>query len=263
MRVASRRLRLLAGLVDAAVVISGMALVGGVAVAGFVAYGRVRRRKDETGNRNESDTDESCRADGRLRQSANLRLQRSPGVHGESGEFRLRRTQRAALWGTAAGTAVATRNLRGPGDRLVGVRRVDARTGGAVSIRSALIGELFEKGWQAATKPLLEAFFGLRAERQQVRIRALRPQLRMVEREHADDPKARQRAVREFYKANDLKPLAGCGWRLAGLVASRSVLALGTRGGRTVRDRITGTTVIVDRSGSSARARRTADATGS
>jgi hypothetical protein len=51
----------------------------------------------------------------------------------------------------------------------------------------------------------------------------------------------------EFYKANRVNPLAGCGWQLAGPFISQLVLALATRDGRTVRDRITGTAVIVDR----------------
>jgi hypothetical protein len=51
----------------------------------------------------------------------------------------------------------------------------------------------------------------------------------------------------EFNKANDVSPFPGCGWQLAGLVVSQLVLAVGSRGGRTVRDRITGTGVIIDR----------------
>ena len=51
----------------------------------------------------------------------------------------------------------------------------------------------------------------------------------------------------ESHKVNDVNALAGCGWALAGPVVLQLVLALGSRGGRTVRDRITGTGVIVDR----------------
>jgi hypothetical protein len=76
---------------------------------------------------------------------------------------------------------------------------------------------------------------------------ALAPQLRAVERKSAGDPEARQRAMLEFYKANGVNPGAGCGWQLAGPVVSQLVLALGSREARTVRDRITGTGVIVDR----------------
>ena len=50
----------------------------------------------------------------------------------------------------------------------------------------------------------------------------------------------------EFYKAHKVTPFAGCGWQLAGSAVSQFVLALGTREGRTVRDRLTGTSVILD-----------------
>jgi hypothetical protein len=51
----------------------------------------------------------------------------------------------------------------------------------------------------------------------------------------------------EFYREKRVNPFGGCGWQLAGQIVSHFVLALGSRGGRTLRDRITGTTVIVDR----------------
>jgi len=71
--------------------------------------------------------------------------------------------------------------------------------------------------------------------------------LRGIDREYADDPQARQRARSEFYKANHVSPFAGFGWLVADLVFSRVVLFLPSGGGQTVRDRITGTIVIVDR----------------
>jgi hypothetical protein len=51
----------------------------------------------------------------------------------------------------------------------------------------------------------------------------------------------------DFYKTNEVAPFAGCGWQLAGPVVSQLVLALGTREGRTIRDHLTGTRVILDR----------------
>jgi hypothetical protein len=127
---------------------------------------------------------------------------------------------------------------------VVGLRRVDAQTRGIVSVRSALIGAWFDQAWQATTGPLL----GSRAQRQRDRLSALGPQLKAVQRKYADDdPQVRQRAMMEFYKPNAVNPFAGCGWQLAGPVVSQLVLALGSRGGRTVRDRVTGTNVIVAR----------------
>jgi 60Kd inner membrane protein len=222
MRVASLRLRLLAGLVDAAVVIGAMAGLVGLGIAGAVAYARVRGDEDEQeGDEQDEPSD----------------------IHCTTRDFRQSPELRAALSGASAGFAVASRNWRGPGFRVVGLRRVDAQTGGIVSVRSALIGVLFDQAWQAATRPL----FGSGAQRQRDRISALGPQLTAVKRKYADDPQARQRAMMELYKTNDVNPVAGCGRQLAGPVVSQLVLALGSRGGRTVRDRITGTGVIVDR----------------
>ena len=89
--------------------------------------------------------------------------------------------------------------------------------------------------------------FGSRARRDHDRINALEPQLEAAQREFAGDLQARQRAVMEFYKANEINPFAGCGWQLAGPMVSQLLLALGTRERRTVRDRLTGTSVILDR----------------
>jgi hypothetical protein len=129
-------------------------------------------------------------------------------IHRTTREFPQSPQLRAALWGASAGLAVADRNRRGLGFRVAGLRRVEAQTGGNVSVRSALIGVLFD---------------------------------------YPGDPQARQRAVMELYEVNDVNPLAGCGWSLAGPFVTQLVLALASPGGRTVRDRITGTGVIVDR----------------
>jgi hypothetical protein len=119
---------------------------------------------------------------------------------------------RAVLSGASAGLSVASRNWRGPDFRVVGLRRVDAQTRGIVTVRSAVIGALFDQAWQAATTPL----FGSHAQRPRDRISALEPQLRAVGRTYPDDPQAAQRATTELYKANDVKPLSACGWQLVG-----------------------------------------------
>jgi hypothetical protein len=108
----------------------------------------------------------------------------------------------SAAWSPSSGLVVAERNWRGPGFRVVGVRRVDAQTGGAVSVRSALLGVLFDQVWQAVTRSLFRT-------------------------------QARQRRVGELYQANDVNPLAGCSWQLARAVISQLILALGSRRGRT------------------------------
>jgi hypothetical protein len=246
MRLASPRLRLLAALVDVAAFLGVIAAFVGLVIAAVVGYERLRRdeRDSDADEQDEPDGDEQDEPDDYEQDEPDDYEQDEPSdAQRATGEFRPSRELRAALWGASMGVAVAGRNGRGPGFRVFGLRRVDARTGGIVSVRSALIGVCFDQARQAATRQL----FRSRARGRRDRVSALGPQLSAVLREHAADPEARERAMKEFYKANDVKPFAGCGWQLAGAVASQLVLALGSRGGRTVRDRITGTSVIAEK----------------
>jgi hypothetical protein len=244
-RVASSRERLLAALVDAAVLICGMVVAVGLGVGAALAYARVRSEDDEDeadpaeGEDEEDASPMRSPGDGDLDDQDDL----SPATHHRTEEFLQSPLLRAALFGAGAGLAVANRNWRSPGFRVVGLRRVDARTGGPVSVRSVLTGVLFDQARQAAARPL----FRSRVARQRDRVRELAQKLNEIERKHADDQPARRRAVKEFYEANGGKPLPGCGWQLAGPVFSQVVLAAAIRNGRTVYDRLTGTTVIADR----------------
>lgn len=238
MRVASLRLRFLAALVDAAVGLGAMAALVGLGIAGVVVYGRVRG--DDRGQADHREGGEQDQPDG------------DGDGHGEDEPVDLHRAARgaaqpswlqAALPGAGSGLAVAGRNGRGPGFRALGLRRVDAHTGGAVRARSALRGAWFDQAQQTAARQL----FSSRARRERARISVLRPQLGAVQRKYAGDPQARQKAIMDFYKTNEVTPFAGCGWQLAGSVVAQLVLALGTREGRTIRDRLTGTRVILDR----------------
>jgi hypothetical protein len=234
MRLASLRLRLLAGLVDAVVGISAIGGLIGLGIAGLVLYERLRgdhRLQDDQHERDEQDEPNGDEED------EPLATQRATRELGQPS------WQLAALAGASAGLAVAGRNWRGPGFRLFGLRRVDARTGGIVHVRSALVGAWFDQAWQTQTRQL----FGSCAKRQRDHISALEPQLAAVQRDYAGDPQARQRAVMDFYKTHEINPFAGCGWQLAGPMVSQVVLALGSRERRTIRDRLTSTHVIVDR----------------
>ena len=167
MRVVSLRLRLLAAVIDAAVFVAGMAAVIGAGIAAAAVYNRVRGDKDaehgeEDSGRDDDGEDEPDGAADALPSGVDCatRGSRQPPLHG-------------ALQGASAGLAIAGRNWRSPGFRLIGLRRVDADTGGVVTIRSALIGVLFDQAWQAAWRPL----FRSRVKRHQTRLRALAPQL--------------------------------------------------------------------------------------
>lgn len=242
MQVASLRERLLAAFVDAAVVMLGVAVAVGLGIAGEVAYEHLR-------GRDEDEVDQDGRED--EEEVSPLRFggdrddvddQGPPSCGRERGTHGFLRSPllRATVSGASAGLVVASRNWRSPGFRVLGLRRVDARTGGAITVRSALSGLLFDQAHQAATRPLFQSS----VHRGQRRLRELAPSLKETEREHATDPQARQRAVTEFYEANAVHALAGCGWQLAGPIVSQLVLAMAIRDRRTVYDRVTGTIVV-------------------
>ena len=134
------------------------------------------------------------------------------------------------------------RNWRGPGYRVLGLRRVDARSGDPVSIRSAVVGAMFDSARQAATTSLTRR----RLSREIYPVTALQAQMKEIERKYADDAEARQKALMQFYKANRVSPLPACAWGLLpGLLVELLVLVCSRRG-ETIRDRVTCTVVIVD-----------------
>jgi hypothetical protein len=233
-RVASLRLRLLAAFVDATAVVASIAVLVGGGVAGAAVYARVRGDEGDPFGEEENgqDDDEEVEPDGAEHDVPSGISFATPGSR-----------QSPLLRGATAGLAIAGRNWRSPGFRFIGLRRVDAHTGGMVTVRSAVIGVLFDHVWEAAWRPL----FRSRAQRHQTRLRALAPQLKAAERTAGEDRLARSRARTEFYQSNPVNPAGGCGWLVASALVSQSVLALSSRGGRTIRDRITGTGVIVDR----------------
>ncbi|MFL5821851.1 MAG: YidC/Oxa1 family membrane protein insertase [Solirubrobacteraceae bacterium] len=216
-------MRFLAAVVDAAALIGGMGAVASLGVAGVAAYARLRGDVGDV-------------ADG------------PPEIQDPPEWIREPDQERASPWPDAMlaaseGLGVATRNWRGAGFHVLGLRRVDARTGGPITVRSAVIGVLFDRAWSLVTGPP----FAARAKREHERLNALAPQAKEIERTYEGDQPARVRAMMQLYKENRVNPFAGCGQLFLGGMASQLVLALGSRNGRTVRDRVTGTMVIVDR----------------
>ncbi len=244
-RVVSLRERLLAAVVDAAVVGLGMAVVVGLGIGAAVAYARVRGEDDEDNADQDEDEDVEDASPLRSRGDGDLddQADRSRGIYHRTGEFLQSPLVGAALRGAGAGLAIANRNWRSPGFRVVGLRRVDARTGGPMSVRSVLIGVLFDQARQASTRPL----FRSRAHRERDRLRELAPQLKEIEHKYEADLHAQQRAMKEFYRANQVNPVAGFAWVVAGQILSQLVLAIAIRNGRTAYDRLTGTIVVSDR----------------
>jgi uncharacterized RDD family membrane protein YckC len=73
---------------------------------------------------------------------------------GSSGEWSMPqgRTVKAFGWALRA-TALLLRNRRTPGQRLLGIRRIDARTGRSVSLWAAIVRQAFDLGYQRLLRP--------------------------------------------------------------------------------------------------------------
>jgi hypothetical protein len=186
---------LLAALIDVVAVLLGMVAV--MIVTGGAAFAYVKVR----GQRESSKTT-------------------APGT---AGEFWQSAWWRGAVQVATVGLAPVGRNWRGPGYRVLGLYRVDARTGAPVSIRSALMGAMFDSAWQAATSSLSRPHIS----REKERVTALQAEMKEIERNYADN-EARQKALMQFYKTKGVSPLPACAWSLlpgsAGAAACPSLL---------------------------------------
>jgi hypothetical protein len=156
--------------------------------------------------------------------------------------FDLSARQQRLLWVASAGVSVWTRNWRSPAFRCLGLRRVDLDTGGAVSVRSAIVGVLYDRALEEITNPALRS----RTDGTQGRLDALKPQIDEISREYADDPAARQRALADFYKTHELNPFGSCVRPIMPIILARLLADLVPLRGQNLRDLVTGTVVVID-----------------
>lgn len=138
-----------------------------------------------------------------------------PGVDASSGMSKW-----FARWGPALQVysvviAVLGRNSRGPGARLLGIRRADARTGDPVGVHSALVLYGATHGWSELIKQVCRPFERQSAERRE----ALDGELRRIEAIYPSDLETRQQATLHLYKVKKISPFGSCLWRLAALMA--------------------------------------------
>ncbi|HTU32123.1 MAG TPA: YidC/Oxa1 family membrane protein insertase [Solirubrobacteraceae bacterium] len=137
---------------------------------------------------------------------------------------------------------VPLRNWRSPGARIAGIRVVDARTGGPVTVRSAILGEEFGKVFGLLIRPLTNRL-RRRSEADRARLRELQPQIESLGRQYADDGAARQKAIMDLYKAHHVNPLGSTLWTFPGVLLM-PLTALFSPTGQTLRQRVSGTLVI-------------------
>jgi hypothetical protein len=145
------------------------------------------------------------------------------------------------IQGLGLARIVGFRNVRSPGQRLMGIRRADARSGGPVSAPSAIVRE-----WSSSMmRTLLTQLVDPLQRRGQARLQALQPQLTAIQQQHMDDEVSRDRAVMDFYKKHNINPLHSC---LPALVAAIApdLPAFWTRRHQTLPEQLAGIVVVRD-----------------
>ncbi len=119
------------------------------------------------------------------------------------------------------------------------LRRVDVRTGGTVSVRSAVVLYAVRTAWRESTRDLLRPIEKRSSERAQ----AFQAELREIARAHADDPEAQRRAITENSQAHGTNCLTTLAPAVVG-VASIQAPALWSPLKQTPPDRLAGLAVI-------------------
>jgi uncharacterized RDD family membrane protein YckC len=137
---------------------------------------------------------------------------------------------------------VARRNGRSPGARLLGLRRADAQTGGPVTPRSAIVRMAITTGYSMLTKRLSLPFERRAADR----TAEVQPELTTIRRLYAADRTARQRALMDFYKANNVNPIPGLVVRIPAVLLPALTTILSPRH-QSLADRLAGIITIKTR----------------
>jgi uncharacterized RDD family membrane protein YckC len=216
LEIASLRRRSLASLIDTVVLLLPIALAAGGGVWLYISY--PRRRSDE----DDSQFDFA---------------ERLPFRHFAEPRWRF------AMWGTGLAIEIGLRNWRSPGARAMELRRVDDRTGGPVTVRSALIRNAVDTASNELNRWVQRPFAQRLSERQ----RAVQTELSELRRAHADDDVAEQRArIKEIYQRHELSPWSSCTRGLIGPVP-KYLPALWSARNQTLPDRAAGIIVVVER----------------
>jgi hypothetical protein len=137
------------------------------------------------------------------------------------------------------------RNRRGIGARVMGIRRVDVRTGGPITLRVALIRHVVSHGCGVATGWIL----GPITKRSISRMEEIQPALPESQRVHADDPEALQEATSKLYRDLNVNPSASCLWPpMLAVVFVRMLPVFLSPLRQSLPDRVAGIVAVLDHS---------------
>ncbi len=169
---------------------------------------------------------------------------RASAVRGAVGTTRFRLA--VELLSLAAG--VLGRNRRGPGARILGLRRVDARTGGPVPIRAVLIRAAVTRLRKVVMNRAFSPLESRAKTRNDARMSTLSPEMKEVRRKYRGDREALSEEMMKLYREHSVRPYSSCARVLPRLAATLAIDALGlwsTRG-QGLTDRLAGTVVVVE-----------------
>jgi uncharacterized RDD family membrane protein YckC len=147
-----------------------------------------------------------------------------------------------ALGWAMRGAALLLRNRRTPGQRLLGIRRVDARTGGPTSLEAAIVRQVCDYGlkllWRPATRRV--------SERQAERSAEATRRIAEFRATHAGDTARIQEETMAIYRETGTSCVPSL---LTGIVAgwAMPLTALGSRRRQTIADRVSGIVFVRQR----------------
>ncbi len=151
------------------------------------------------------------------------------------------RTTRAVAVATPVGSVLLSRT-RSPGERAVGIRRVDSRAGGPEPLRNAVI----RAGLSTAAGQAIRWVNGPHRERGQARYAELERRRQELRERFADDPEARERTMAELGRAYGRDCLTAMVQPVA-LLALPPLTALLSPRHQTLAERLAGVVVVRDR----------------
>lgn len=183
--------RFVAGLVDAGLT---LATLGGIGVIGWKLRHRLRRFTEPIWQRLRPYTQE-------LADRGNLT-----------------RSQKVFIGLVLLIVAVSERNLKSPGGRVMGLRKVELPDGQPISIRAALI-QFAAASVQAA---VLDRLFKPLERRHRQPLEALKVELSQLRKEHQDDPAALQQATMQLYRDRGVSPFRSCAWTLPRMIVAQT-----------------------------------------
>jgi RDD family protein len=134
------------------------------------------------------------------------------------------------------------RNWRSPGMRLMRIRKVDATTGGPVTVRSALTASAVDFAWGRLNSRLWKPM----QLKTLARAEAAKEEKQDIERRYADDPYARRAALVELNKRGGFRPLRSSAPGLTSIAVMNLIPSLLSARNQRLPERLAGTVVIVE-----------------